>query len=855
VPASAGSTPDLARTTQSGAVDSSSHDSKAAPATLDHFIGELTDGDHHRTGADPVTHALCVLGRFLSTAQAVIVQPAGEFEAAFEIIARCNTKSGVIQNALPHLIPVIADSCHPGGRAEWNLKAPAPGNLAASLRAIHAHSGASALLIQRLPRSAASPPALLVVLLCAGPRDQAATITLVRVAALHLAGQLDGRQHALARKDADRRWREAAHAGLTSESRFREVLEHTADAVFFLRVEAGPRFIYERINPRFTRFTGIPVEKTIGRTATELFPAAAAAHFERDCLDCIHLGNALTRDQHVALAQGAFFFRTTLIPIHEADGAITHLIGFSTDLTDLHQQQTLLAESESVARTGGWDFDCITHTLRWTPGTHLIFETDPATYQPSLASTVGFYAEDCRIAVEFALKNALQTGANFDFIATARTTSGRPINLRSIGQIEEVDGHVVRILGAIVDITAQEQAEEERLRLEAQLRRAQKMEAIGTLAGGIAHDFNNILAGIMGNVQLAANDLIEGSSPHRFLDRAFASCIRASDLVRRMLTFSRQVEQPHVTTAVQPLVDEAIALLRASLPANVAIARTGHEEPLAVIGDPGQIHQVLLNLATNAVQAMNPDGGTLIFEVAPSPPDDIWHHRHPQVDLTHSIRLSVTDTGAGMGQETVERIFEPFFTTKPFGEGSGLGLAVVHGIMETHGGAIVVESTLGKGSSFHLFFASPIRSTPAVTIAPQTARAAVAVGRGQHILVVDDEPTIRSLAGSVLQHLGYRATIFHSPSEAIERFCANPGDFDCLLTDFSMPGMNGLDLAAALTAIRPELPVVIMTGFLRAHELTPLRDSGVHHLINKPFTIEALAAKFSDLFRATATIP
>lgn len=816
------------------------------------ILGELlSELGAHAYQDNPIHHVLSGLARALSAIQvALLCHPAKAGESGPDPV-RCMVGLPDQLTSLSRFQPLLFSQLNTRSECIWDLLSPPPFTDVLALRQLSDATGARTLIALPLPASAPRPGGMLVALLGPGTQDEGECVVALRVAALHVAVSLVQSAANQAQAEAERRYRFVAAAGQASDSLFHEVLKHTDDAVFFLRVEAGPRFVYELVNARFTEFTGLAADAVIDHTAHQLFNTNAAGRFERDYRECYQSGAAITREQHVVLATGVFVFRTTLIPVRSNSGAIIRLIGFATDVTDLRQQQTLLAESEAVARTGGWDIDCITQSLRWTPGTHLIFETNPDTYRPTIESALSFYTDDCREAVAFAVKSAIETGAHFDFTATARTSAGRVINLRALGQTEQVDGRIVRVVGAIVDITAHEEAEQERLRLEAQLRRAQKMEAIGTLAGGIAHDFNNILAGIMGNVQLAASDLPEDSLQHRFLDRAFQSCLRARDLVRRMLTFSRQVEQTHTATAFRPLLEEAVALLRASIPANIDIQTLYPSEPLNILADSGQIHQVILNLATNAAHAMTPTGGVLTIELSPSPPDDIWHRRHPQVDLTHCIRLCVRDTGCGMGQETVERIFEPFFTTKPFGEGSGLGLAMVHGIMENHGGSIVVESTVGQGSAFHLFFPAPVRTVASSATTPPVARSAVAVGRGQNILVVDDEASITALVGPVLHHLGYRAQVCQNPVEALAIFNESPGSFDALLTDFSMPGMNGLDLAAAIREIRSDIPIVIMTGFLRAHDLTPLRDSGVHHLINKPFTMEVLASKFSELFRQT----
>ncbi|MEY4488181.1 MAG: hypothetical protein RIQ79_689 [Verrucomicrobiota bacterium] len=847
-------TPDKTLTAKIGKGASASDDLNPTLVSIDQFVADLVGGTAE-LGMPPINGALCVLARATGATHVFVLQKSGTLQSPYEIVATTGSFAANADSVLQQLGAAIEESTRPGTTLICDLAAQQSKSLAAVCKSIAAPKSVSTVFAQRLSGSPASPLAILVALVEKTLPQSSPLATFVAVASLHVGTHLESVRHVEALRGADRRWRDVVATAQSSEIQFHEVLQNTDDAVFFLRVEPGPRFIYERVNPRLTKLTGISAEDIIGRTAAEVFPPSGAARFERDYFDCWQAGVAITREQHVVLGNGGFVFRTTLIPVRGSDSTIVRLIGFATDLTDLRQQQILLSESEAVARTGGWDINGITGSLRWTPGTHLIFETKPEIYQPTFESSLSFYTEDCRAAVEYTIRNAMQIGSSFDFTATARTTTGRLINLRSLGITESVDGRVVRVLGATLDVTAQHLAEQERQLLETQLRRAQKMQAIGTLAGGIAHDFNNILAGIMGNVQLAASDLPEGDPMQRFLDRAFQSCTRARDLVKRMLTFSRQVEQTHASTSLQPLIEEAVALLHSSLPANVTIKTVFPPAPLVVMADPGQIHQVLLNLATNGAHAMTPTGGTLTLELAASSPDDIWHRRHPQVDLTHCVRLCVRDTGCGMDNDTVERIFEPFFTTKPFGEGSGLGLAMVHGIIENHGASIVVESFQGIGSAFHLFFPAPVRAVAPATFTPQPARTAVAVGRGQHILAVDDESTITALVGSVLNHLGYRSTVVQNPQEALDRFKLSPADFDCLLTDFSMPGMNGIDLANAMRIIRPDIPVVIMTGFLRAHDLAPLRDSGVHHLINKPFSMETLANKLSEVFRSAATAP
>jgi signal transduction histidine kinase len=379
-------------------------------------------------------------------------------------------------------------------------------------------------------------------------------------------------------------------------------------------------------------------------------------------------------------------------------------------------------------------------------------------------------------------------------------------------------------------------------RVEAQLRHAQKLEAIGTLAGGIAHDFNNILTAVLGNAQLAELDADHPDAVRRHLDCLQQGCRRARELVARILTFSGN-HDPHKTVCpLSSLVEETIQLLRATLPAAVAIRTDFPPEPVHILGDPDQLHQIVMNLGTNAAHAMREKGGTLGFSIARVRLDEAFRRRHPQLNADHTLCLRVSDTGSGMDAAVREHIFEPFFTTKDVGEGSGLGLAVVHGIVEGHAGAIIVDSVPGQGTTFELYFTEHADSLPGG--APSAGAGSPCDeplrGTGQRVLVVDDETMITELSQQMLRHLGYEAEIYNDPRMALQAFSASPERFDLLMSDLSMPVLSGMELAQAVLALRPTLPVIIATGFMRSHEIEHARRTGVRYFLPKPFTFDGL---------------
>ena len=361
------------------------------------------------------------------------------------------------------------------------------------------------------------------------------------------------------------------------------------------------------------------------------------------------------------------------------------------------------------------------------------------------------------------------------------------------------------------------------------------MEAIGQLAGGIAHDFNNLLTAITGNTKLALEDLPGDHPARRNLAEIDKAGGRAVDLVRRILAFSRQQPPERKLLHLQPVVEEALKLLRASLPAMIDIRATYADDTAPVMADATQIHQVLMNLGANARHAMG-DRGVLEVREAMIDVDAKLARTSPELQLGRYVRLSVSDSGCGMDRVTLTRIFDPFFTTKAQGEGTGLGLSVVHGIMKAHGGAIAAYSEPGKGTVFHLYFPAAEGDTEA---GPAPDRP-VPRRRGDHVLYVDDEEALVYLTTQVLERLGYKVSGFVESEAALRCFLDDPRQFDAVITDLSMPRLSGRDLATRLLQVRSDVPIILATGYIRPEDTESARRLGIRDLILKPNTVEEL---------------
>ncbi len=413
---------------------------------------------------------------------------------------------------------------------------------------------------------------------------------------------------------------------------------------------------------------------------------------------------------------------------------------------------------------------------------------------------------------------------------------------------EKVNG----VLAIGRDISARHTAASAQEALELQLRRAQKMEAIGRLAGGIAHDFNNFLTIIMANCGLARMDVPTAHPVAERLEQINRASVRAAGLVQQILTFSSNREQERTIINLKSALKEVSIMLRSTLHRSIELRTQFVSDCPCVLADAGQIQQIILNLATNAAHAMKERGGVLDVSLNSIQIDEELAARNPDLRPGAYARLVVSDSGHGMDTATQERIFEPFFTTKPQGEGSGLGLSVVHGIVKSHEGAITVYSEVGRGTSFNIYFPAAKGNEPCRIENPTRN---FPLGQGEHILFVDDELGLLECGQRMLERLGYRVTTAINGSAALEMIRSRTHTFDCIITDFTMPDVSGTALARECRTLIPNTPIILMSGYCGVMTAEALRSQGIQELIQKPFTPQAIAEAVRRVLSAEKNDP
>ncbi len=617
---------------------------------------------------------------------------------------------------------------------------------------------------------------------------------------------------------------------LSRENLLSALTDNSPDAIYVKDTES----CWLMANPAVLRIVGKSAEEALGKTDLELYadPEIGRAILEND-RRLLEERKAETFEEFADTPDGRRLFLSTKAPWFDAKGDVGGLIGISHDITQSKKAEELrqaLAEQENL-RLGAAveqasdavimiDLD---GTIRYV---NAAFESINGIVRQEAAGTSYFDLLAGEPAGAAAIREAVAGGRPWHGPLTRSFRDARPVELEvTVFPAKDLSGAVIGGL-----ITEKEVTRENAL--QNQVRQAQKMEALGTLAGGITHDFNNILGTIILNTELALLDLDLMNPARRSLPLVLQAANRGRELVKQIITFSRQRTWEKKPVEIAPIITEGMRFLRTALPKDISILETIDSGSGIVLADPSHINQVLANLCQNAALAMREGGGRLAVTLEPVEVDEPMALRHPNLKPGPFARLSVSDTGCGMTKELQERIFEPFFTTRGPREGSGLGLAVVLGIIRTYDGEITVKSEPGKGSTFEVYF--PRLEGEGLTAGVEKHEEPHK--GGERVLLVEDEEAQRSSLERGLEGLGYKVTARADGRSAFEAFRKDPSAFDVIVTDQIMPRMTGLELASEITALRPDLPVILCTGFSERVSEENVGKSGVRELLMKPFS-------------------
>jgi len=633
------------------------------------------------------------------------------------------------------------------------------------------------------------------------------------------------------RKKAEERLRE-------SEEQHRQIVESSTDAIL---VRSGDVIIYA--NPAAVRlFRASHLKEMVGKSYLGMVhPDDRIESIERIKKGINSQWIAPLREHRmVALDGQVLHVESTGIPIQYRGE--TQLFGVFRDITERKQVDEKLRETERKFRELAeslpqviFEVDSKGNLIYLNQTGFALFGYTPEDLAKGFNVLEAFIPEDReRIASDIMLNVQGQKLGQQEYTAVKKNGTKLPVGVHANRVMREQKATGVR--GILIDFTPIKRAEEEKEKLEIQLQQAQKMEAIGALAGGIAHDFNNILSAIIGYTELAM--LNEGAEKCTAeLNEALIAANRAKDLVKQILAFSRQTDEDRMPVKVAIVTKEAVKFLRATIPATIEIKTGIDDKSGAVLANSVELHQIIMNLCTNAQHAIGEQAGLLEVAVQNTEIDLSQKNDLIELEVGSYVRISVKDTGYGMTPDVMKRIFDPYFTTKEKGVGTGLGLAVLHGIVKKYGGAIKVESVLGKGTAFHIYLPKADIAAPINTEQPK-----IPMGGSERILFVDDEKMLVDIGQQALQRLGYDVVSRTSPIEALELFKSKPDFFDLVITDKTMPGMTGDALAKELISIRPNLPVIICTGYSQTIDHERAKQIGIKAFVMKPILINEIAA-------------
>jgi signal transduction histidine kinase len=539
---------------------------------------------------------------------------------------------------------------------------------------------------------------------------------------------------------------------------------------------------------------------------------------------------------------------------HELDDKVAELGQVRNELemrvaertADLQRSEAYLAEAQTISHTGSFGWNVLSGEIYWSEETFRIFELDWATTPTLDLMRQRIHPEDVA-AFWQVVERAAHDAQDFTHEYRLRMFDGRVKHLHVVARALRTDTGDVEFVGTVKDVTEEKWAQAERERLEQQLRQAAKMEAVGRVAGGIAHDFNNVLAGVLAYGEMTLEEAPADSRLKRYAQNVLNAATRGRDLVEQILTYSRSQRGKCEPVDMTHVVAEALELLRGSLPAGIRLEASAPAPPLVVIGDATRLHQVVMNLCSNAIQAMC-TGGILRVMLETLELSGERALLHGRLGAGGYLRLIVEDSGCGMEEAILARVFEPFFTTKEVGQGTGLGLSLVYAIVSDLGGAIDVRSAPQQGTTFTIYL--PRSNVPLSTI--ESRPATPPRGHGERVLLIDDDTSVLAAATDVLSRLGYEAVSFSDSHAALAAFEAAPERFDVVLSDEVMHGLTGTGLARVLRHRRPDLPIVLMSGYSSATLTQDAVAAGVRELLTKPLQSRDIAATLARVLHRTA---
>jgi PAS domain S-box-containing protein len=623
-----------------------------------------------------------------------------------------------------------------------------------------------------------------------------------------------------------------------SAEQHRQIVESSTDAIL---VRSGDVIIYA--NPAAVKlFWATHTGELVGKSYMGLVhPDDRQESIERIKKGINDKWIAPPREHRmVALDGQVLYVESTGVPIQYKGE--TQLFGVFRDITERKQVNEKLRETEKKYRELAeslpqviFEVDSTGNLIYLNQTGYALFGYTPEDLAKGFNVLEAFIPEDReRIADDIMISVQGQRLGRQEYTAVKKDGTKFPVGVHANRIMRDQTATGIR--GILIDFTPIKRAEEEKKKLEIQLQQAQKMEAIGALAGGIAHDFNNILSAIIGYTELAMlNEGAEHCTAE--LNEALKAANRAKDLVKQILAFSRQTDEECMPVRVALVAKEAVKFLRATIPTSIEIKTRIDEKSGAVLANSVELHQIIMNLCTNAHHAIGEQAGLLEVAVQNTEIDLAQKNNLIDLEIGSYVTISVKDTGYGMTSNVIKRIFDPYFTTKEKGVGTGLGLAVVHGIVKKYGGSIKVKSELGKGTTFHIYLPKADIAPPIKAEQPKQLK-----GGSERILFVDDEKMLVDIGQQALQRLGYDVVSRTSPIEALELFKAKPDFFDLVITDKTMPGMTGDTLAKELMNVRPNLPVIICTGYSQAIDQERAKQIGIKAFVMKPILINEIAA-------------